>query len=320
MSVRNWPAASLAWLGQQGTRALAAMVFIGIALPPLGAVLKPFVSEAVFLLLLLSFLRVEPTALRAHVARPALLAAITGWTMIALPALLCGFYWLIGLQARSPDLMLALVLQAAASPLMSSPAIAALLGLDAALVLLGMVLCTGLVSLTAPVFVRAFLGDTMMLSPFALGLKLFAMLAGAALLAMLIRRLAGEARVARYEQQIDGVNVIVLFIFVAALMGDIGARVLVDPLLVLGLILLSFVLTLILLAVTAAVFARAGGRKAFALGLMASQRNMGLMLAAAGGAVPDLTWLYFALAQFPIYLLPQMLKPLARRINAVHRD
>jgi BASS family bile acid:Na+ symporter len=54
-----------------------------------------------------------------------------------------------------------------------------------------------------------------------------------------------------------------------------------------------------------------------ALGLAADSRNMGLMLAAAGSSVPDLTWLYFALAQFPIYLLPQMLKPVARRINSV---
>jgi BASS family bile acid:Na+ symporter len=41
---------------------------------------------------------------------------------------------------------------------------------------------------------------------------------------------------------------------------------------------------------------------------------MGLMLAAMGGAVPDVAWLYFALAQFPIYLSPQLLKPLARRL------
>jgi BASS family bile acid:Na+ symporter len=41
---------------------------------------------------------------------------------------------------------------------------------------------------------------------------------------------------------------------------------------------------------------------------------MGLMLAAAGTAVPELTWLYFAIAQFPIYLMPAMLKPLARRV------
>jgi BASS family bile acid:Na+ symporter len=29
--------------------------------------------------------------------------------------------------------------------------------------------------------------------------------------------------------------------------------------------------------------------------------------------LPDPTWLYFALAQFPIYLSPQLLLPLARR-------
>jgi BASS family bile acid:Na+ symporter len=41
---------------------------------------------------------------------------------------------------------------------------------------------------------------------------------------------------------------------------------------------------------------------------------MGLMLTAIGFAVPDVAWLYFALGQLPIYLLPHLLKPLARRI------
>jgi hypothetical protein len=50
--------------------------------------------------------------------------------------------------------------------------------------------------------------------------------------------------------------------------------------------------------------ASAGRERAFALGLMASQRNMGLMVAATGNALPELAWLYFALCQFPIYLSP----------------
>jgi BASS family bile acid:Na+ symporter len=236
--------------------------------------------------------------------------------MVALPALMCGGYWLAGINLRSPDLYLALILQAAASPLMSSPAIAALLGLDAALVLATMIVCTALVSATAPVFMRAFVGETLTISPLALGLKLFLMLAGAALLATAIRRLAGRARIVEWKDQIDGVNVIVLFVFVAALMGDIGTQLLTNPLLVAGLILLTFVLTALPLVLTALVFAKAGWSRAFALGLMASQRNMGLMLAAAGTGVPELTWLYFALAQFPIYLLPQVLKPLAKRVNS----
>lgn len=291
------------------------MVFIGIALPPLGALLKPYVSEAVFALLVLAFLLVEPEGLRAQIKRPWIVIAISFWTMAVMPALLGSLYLLIGTEHIPPALFLALVLQAAASPLMSSPAIAALLGLDAALVLAGMVLCTSVVPLTAPFFMRLFVGDVFSISPVTLGVKLFAMLAGAALVATLIRRFAGRDRVVRQKEIIDGLNVIVLFIFVAALMGDIAEQTIANPLLVLGLIVLSFILTLGPLALTAAVFATAGNARSFALGLMASQRNMGLMLAAAGGSVPELTWLYFALAQFPIYLLPQFLKPLARRIH-----
>ena len=75
---------------------------------------------------------------------------------------------------------------------------------------------------------------------------------------------------------------------------------------------LAFALALAMIALTALVFLRAGPARAFAIGLIAGNRNIGLMLAATGFVVPDLAWLYFALVQFPIYLLPHFLKPLAR--------
>jgi len=53
-----------------------------------------------------------------------------------------------------------------------------------------------------------------------------------------------------------------------------------------------------------------------ALGLLVSQRNMGLMVAATDGVLPGTTWLYFALSQFPIYLSPQLLKPIVRKLRA----
>jgi hypothetical protein len=43
---------------------------------------------------------------------------------------------------------------------------------------------------------------------------------------------------------------------------------------------------------------------------------MGLMVAATDGVLPGTTWLYFALCQFPIYLSPQLLKPVVRRLSA----
>jgi BASS family bile acid:Na+ symporter len=43
---------------------------------------------------------------------------------------------------------------------------------------------------------------------------------------------------------------------------------------------------------------------------------MGLMVAATDGNLPGITWLYFALSQFPIYLSPQLLKPIVDRLVA----
>jgi hypothetical protein len=81
---------------------------------------------------------------------------------------------------------------------------------------------------------------------------------------------------------------------------------------------LAFTLALALIAITALVFLRAGRARALAIGLIAANRNVGLMPAATGFLVPDVAWLYFALAQFPIYLLPHLLKPLAKRLAAHH--
>jgi BASS family bile acid:Na+ symporter len=53
---------------------------------------------------------------------------------------------------------------------------------------------------------------------------------------------------------------------------------------------------------------------------MVSQRNMGLMVAATDGILPGLTWLYFAMSQFPIYLAPQLLKPIATRLTGQGRE
>jgi BASS family bile acid:Na+ symporter len=314
ISVFRAPAAALAWLGRQGTRAIAAVVLIGIAVPPLGALLRPFVTPAIFVLLCIAFLRVDAAALRSYVRRPRLVLAATAWTMLAVPLLFGAICVGLGLDAHAPELFLALMMQAVAPPMMAAPAFAALMGFDATLVLASLVTSTALTPITAPLFAYAFIGPALTLSPALLGLKLFAILAGSALLAMIGRGVIGPETIARRKDELDGINVIVVFVFVAAVMEHAAANFIDAPLATLGLAALAFALSIAVLGCTALVFARAGKERAFMLGLMASQRNMGLMLAATGGALPDFVWLYFALCQFPIYLFPQLLKPLARRL------
>lgn len=310
------PAGALSWLGRRGTEAVAALVIIGIAVPPIGAALKPFITEAIFVLLCVAFLRLDPAALRGCLERPGIVLAATAWTTAVIPALFGAAYLVLGLRDHSPDLFLGLILQAVASPMMAAPALAFLMGLDATLVLVTLITSTALIPVSAPLFAYAFGGVGLTISPLGLGLRLSAILTGSALVGMTIRRLVGPMVVERHADSINGANILVLFVFVAAVMESVAARFLAAPLLTVGLTALAFVVYFAVLGLTGLAFVRAGRERALVIGLMASQRNMGLMLAATAGAVPDLAWLYFALSQFPIYLSPQMLRPLARLVIA----
>ena len=229
MIVLDATTAVLAWLGRQGTRAIAALVFIGIAAPPIGALVKLFLTEAIFVLLCIAFMRVDPVALRGHIGRPGIVGAATVWTMLVVPTLFGTTCLAFGLNVQSPDLFLALMLQAVASPMMAAPAFAALMGLDATLVLVTLVASIALTPMTAPLFAHLFVGETLKLSPLALGIKLFAILAGSALVAVVLRRIAGPAAIARRRDEIDGLNILVAFIFITAVMENVAARFITEP-------------------------------------------------------------------------------------------
>src|SRR5262249_347096 len=118
----------------------------------------------------------------------------------------------------------------------------------------------------------------------------------------------------RFRDHIDGFNILVLFVFVSAVMENVARSMIENPVLMIGLTLIAFGLFVAVFTVTTCLFAWTGRERALSLGFMTSQRNMGLVLAATGGALPDVTWLYFAVSQFPIYFSPQLLKPFVARL------
>ncbi|MCZ7642667.1 MAG: hypothetical protein M5U33_07995 [Pseudorhodoplanes sp.] len=191
MRLIDAPAAALGWLGRQGTRAVAVSVFAGILLPPLATLLRPLFTAALIALLCLTFLRVDPAALRRQFARPRVILAGSLWMMLAMPLLFGGALVLLDVRGVEEALFLALILQAVAPPIISAPALAALMGLDAALSLATLIVCMTVTPFVAPAYAALFAGAELTISPLALGLKLFAMLAGSALAAALVRRIAG---------------------------------------------------------------------------------------------------------------------------------
>jgi BASS family bile acid:Na+ symporter len=307
-------AAALSLAGRHGTLIAAGSIFVGLAAPPLAAFVKPALGPALIAMLTLAFLRVDPVELRLHWTRPGLTAAAVGWSMLAVPTALGTLGLMAGLGHEMPGLYFILVLQLAAPALTSSPALAALLGLDVALTLASLIVSAAIAPLTAGLFTYLFLGKAL-ISPVGFALMLSAYIVGSALGAAVIRRIAGRAFIEAQNLRIDGLSVLAMSLFAIAAMDGVTAHFISDPWLVVRLTALAFALALGLIAVTAIVFRPAGRARALAIGLITGNRNIGLMLAATGFAVPDVSWLYFALAQFPIYLLPHLLRPLARRLQ-----
>jgi hypothetical protein len=308
------PAALLTLAGRYGTLVVAASLFVGLFVPGIAAYCKPLLGPAIIAMLTLAFLRVDPAELRGHWDRPGLIAAASIWVMLVTPAILGVLFLLTGLNERIPGLYYMVVLQMAAPGLTSAPALAALIGLDVALTLAILIVCMALTPFTASLFTHYFLGAALP-APVTFGFRLFLVIAGSAAAATVIRRLAGREVIEREREAIDGLSVLAMLMFVIAAMDGVLDHARNDPLLVAGLTLLTFALTLGTIVVTALVFAGAGRARALAIGLNAGNRNIGIMLTAVGFHVPEVAWLYFGLAQFPIYLLPHLLKPLARRLK-----
>lgn len=301
----------LAALGRKSAPAVAASVFVGLALPPLAALAKPLIVPTILALLTLAFLRTD-LAGGFGLRRAGIGLMAIGWIMLALPVALGAA---IAAMGEPSGVTLALLMQASAPPIMSAPAFALLLGLDPRLVLAVMVGAMALTPLSAPLLVAHFSHGALALDSLGLAVRLGAVLGGTAAAGLGLRWMLSPARVALLRQHLDGVNVLLLGLLAVGLMDGVTRWFLADPAFVATLTGLAFALSLGALALTALLFRSVGAGDALMLGFAAGHRNISVMVAATGAVLPPETWLYVAVAQFPIYLLPLFLLPLARRIG-----
>jgi bile acid:Na+ symporter, BASS family len=306
---------SLAFLGRHGAGLLAGGLFIGLAAPPLAHALWPLLPTFVFVLTATTMLRIDWPQVTAHARRPGRIGLAVLWALVLSPVLVAAASRLLELPE---GLAQSLVLWAASPPLMALPAIAILMGLDAALALLVMVTATFLMPLTLPPLLLGLMGLKVGIGIGELMARLAIFILAAAGLAGLLRWLLGPERLTRHATEIGGLNVLLLVLFAVAVMDGMWTRLSESPLAVLGYAVSAFGVSLALQALSALILGWLGRSSALTLGLVAGNRNMAVVwanLGAAAATSPDLM-LYFACAQLPIYLLPAALAPIYRRLGA----
>lgn len=307
------PTQFLAFLNRHARLILAAGIFAGLALPGLAKMLRPLVEAAVVISLSLSMLRLDWGAVFAWGRRPLRAAAALGWILLLAPLLTFSAVKMLGL----PDgLSVALVFAAAAPPVTASPAFALLLGLDSALALVLLVAGTALlpVTLLAVAFWLLDLELTIGLGPFLLRVAVYIVLPF--VISAMARRFIRRERLDAHAVEINGLIVLALVVFAIAIMDGVAARLAADPWTVAGFTVSAFILNMVLQGIGTGLFFWLGWQGALTVGLSSGYRNMAIMLVlTAGMAGPDM-WLYVAIAQFPIFVMPMLTNPLYRRVLA----
>lgn len=303
----------LEWLGRHARWALPAGVFTGIVVPPLASLLRPILTAAVIGTLTAALLRLDWERIRRVAAAPRLPLWLIAMLLVLSP--LAGWLlWRLGLVSDLVGQIL--ILQLAAPPIGSAAAFALFVGIDGALALVVTMGATLLLPLTLTAIVALLLpgsGIDVDLATFFTRVVIVVLAPFA--LAWALRRLAGPERLARNDDLLAGINVVLLVIFAVAVMDGVTARLLVAPADVAGLLVLACGVGILAHLVGLALFRHAGREEGLAAALLSGNRNLGLMLAVTGGTAGVAFDLYVGIAQIPMYFAPLLLTPLARRLR-----
>jgi len=307
--------AVLAFLGRYAPQAMVAGVFVGLILPDLAHILRPLLAAAVWGLLYMAMLRIEWLALVERMRSPLLVIALLVWMLIVCPSLMALI--LLGVELR-PGIEAAMILTAASSSLFSTPALGVMFGLDVALLLIVLVAATLLVPLTLPLAAMTLLGFDMGADPLAMMGRMVALVLSAAVMAAITRKFLGERRVARAAPVLDGLSVVLLIGFAVGIMDGLTARLIGDPVDIALVTALSFAVYIGMMVLSFGIFMVAvpgvGRRDALSAGFISGTRNLAIILAVLPASVDSDLPLFFAVGQFPIYIMPIILKPVFRRL------
>lgn len=301
----------LRWLGTHGTKLVAASIFVGLVFPDLASLARPLFPVSVVCMLTIAMIRIDPAAAVGYVAKPAFLLAGTAWMIVATPCILAGLYWF---SPPSPAIALGIIFWATAPATVSSPGFSQLVGLNGTLSLAFLLTAMLAAPFVIPGLTEILTSAEIAVTTGGLMMRLGLLIGGAAALAFVFRRLLGTARVAETGPVFDGLNVVFMTLFAVAAMDSVADTMAARPWHVINLIVLTAGLSVGCIALATAVFWKAGRVAAATLGFSNGNRNMALVLSALAGNVHEDTWLFFAVAQFPIYLLPLLMQPVYGRL------
>jgi predicted Na+-dependent transporter len=306
----------LSFAGNRGPAILFGGVLVGLAFPSLADAARPWMGVGVFLFTLGSLLKADKVSIAAE-AKKGWIVLVLAWSTFGVPLVMLGF---IRFAHPDPELAQGMLLCMLAPPVGGAAAIAAMLRLNAPLALLALVAATIMAPFYLPALSVWLTGYGLDIDPMGMTVRLVAIVGSAFAVAAWLRRHANSF-VTNNPHAMTGIAVLGLILVAVGAMRGMQAAFLAEPGEVTIVLLAAFAVNICFQVLGTVLFLPAGGIYARTVGLLSGNRNVTLVMAAAGAGLAkhQHVELFLAMSMFPIFMLPTATKWLFDRPIVANR-
>lgn len=295
----------LGFAARHGRVLLIAGLVLGVALPELSNLMRPWLPESVAALLFVSALRVGPRQALGVVTEQKMALFFVAVLQVLLPLCLVCFFLVFGIVGALP---LVLILVISASPISGAPNLCVLVGHDPAHALRQLVIGTALLPLTViPVFwlVPELGAISAVLASATRLLEIIAVSAG---IAFFLRAKVFPSPSDEGLRAIDGLSAIAMATIVIGLMSSVGPAIWSDRTGLIFNLFVAFSANLVLQVGVSLLLRRSRWSEySVPMGISAGNRNIALFLTALPHEITDPLLLFIGCYQVPMYLTPVVL-------------
>lgn len=301
---------ALQWAGRNGALVVIAGVLIGLAVPYLSDLARPYLAVAIFIFTFGSFLKFNSVTLADDLQSRGAVPLIVLWATLGIPVVVM---LLIALIHPGSQLAQGLLFWALMPVSPACVAFAAILRLNIGIALLGTIIGTAASPFYIPALAAAVGGYHIDIDPLATCLHLVLLIGGAFLAAIVTKRVAGSF-IGQNPDAMTGIAVFAMFLAGMGSMRGVQAHLLAQPDLSIEFVLLAYAILFSAELIGTFLFWRAGRRTALTAGLISGTRTITLAWVILGNHVLPLADLFLATSMVAKYTAPGVTKWLLARL------
>ncbi|MGA3342793.1 MAG: hypothetical protein ABSD11_19885 [Methylocella sp.] len=302
----------LRWAGQNGAAVVIAGVIIGLCIPFLSELARPYLSVAIFIFTFGSFLKFDSKTIGSEIANMKRNSLMILWATFGVPL---SIVLIMMITRPGPELAQGLLFWALVPVSPACVAFAAILRLNIPIALLATVLGTAASPFYIPALAAVFGGYHLDIDPVETCWHLLLLVGGAYLASLAVKRLASPF-IRENPEAITGIAVLAMFLAGMGSMRGMQAQLLAQPETSLAFVFLAYGLLFGAELAGTLLFWRYGKTAAYTAGLISGTRSITLAWVVLGNHVLPLADLFLATGMVAKYTAPGLTKWLFARIIA----